>query len=160
MADGGTPIEQQVADAEALAAQLPELTRTAAALDELVTAADLAHTHARAAWGRAHDDATAARLPHLRAWGTLATLRYRSTRDAARKAEDDAASAVAQALQELEARRRERENLQARTSRVLHCPASDRPVDSSCCVPRAIRSRPRSMSSMPIWRAPRTGSVS
>jgi hypothetical protein len=88
MADGGTPPGHQIAEAEALAAQLPELTRTAAILVDRVAAAELAVTHERATWARAHDDATAARLPHLRAWGALVTLRYRSTRDSARKGED------------------------------------------------------------------------
>jgi len=119
MADGGTPLEQQIAEAEALAEQLPELTRTASNLVDRVAAAELAVTHERATWSRAHDDATAARLPHLRAWGALVTLRYRSTRDAARAVEDDTAAVLAQAEQELAERKREQENLRARTSRVL-----------------------------------------
>lgn len=119
MADGGTPLEQQIAEAEALAAQLPELTRTASALVDRVAAAELAVTHERATWARAHEDATAVRLPHLRAWGALLTLRYRSTRDAAQKAESDAVAVVAQAQAVLAAHQREQENLRERTSRLL-----------------------------------------
>ena len=119
MADGGTPTHAQIAETEAVAAALQDLRLAATAADAEVGAADHALTSARDARDRAHADAVAARLPHLRAWGALLRGRYPRTRDEAHAAEVAATDAVADARDRLQHCQTARDNAHARASRAL-----------------------------------------
>jgi hypothetical protein len=119
MADGGTPTHAQIAETEARAAPLPDLRLEATAADAEAGAAELALAWARDERDRAHADAVAARLPHLRAWGALLRGRYPHARDEARAAEAAATDAVADARQKLQHRETARDNARARVSTAL-----------------------------------------
>ena len=119
MADGGTALEQQVVEAQELAARLPGLQLDLKAAEAELGAADLGLTRARNSWDEAKAASAAARLPHLRAWRALLTGRYGRTREEAQAAEDAAEAAVQAARQTLQHRQTARDNAAARTSTAL-----------------------------------------
>jgi len=119
MVDGGTALEQQVVEAQELAARLPGLQLDLKAAEAELGAADLGLTRARNSWDEAKAASAAARLPHLRAWRALLTGRYGRTREEAQAAEDAAEAAVQAARQTLQHRQTARDNAAARTSTAL-----------------------------------------